>query len=98
VIITEGDDGKTYTRAKREPRPSVRYAAWEFKGMAGKMLTHVQSEMETLVRAPFTAIDADRAKGIRYALAKITDAAMTLMARLDAGEFGQPEDEGGDDE
>jgi hypothetical protein len=55
--------------------------------------------METLVRAPFTAIDADRAKGIRYALAKITDAAMTLMARIDAGEFGQAaQDEGGDDE
>ena len=86
---------------KRESTPSVRYAAWEFKGSAGKMLTKVQTEMRTLVRAPFGPIDAERAKGIRWVQAEITDAAQELMRRIDAGDYGQDATEAdldGDDE
>ena len=53
------------------------------------MLTKVQTEMRTLVRAPFGPIDAERAKGIRWVQAEITDAAQELMRRIDAGDYGQ---------
>ena len=101
VIITEGEDGKTYAR-KRESKPSVRYAAWEYKGSASKLLMKAQATMKTLTASPFNAIDAERARAIRWMATEVADAAMALVRRIDNGEYGMdaakadPED--GDDE
>lgn len=83
-----GKDGTIQsTRNKSRSGVSVSYAAWEFKGPAGKMLVKVQSEMETLARAPFgPVLGTDRVKGIRYQLARVADAAGTLIRRLDGEE------------